>query len=674
MPPLRINGLLFDGKEGEYLIDTCLRLGIEIPHFCYHTKLSRVGNCRMCFVQVEGSQKLLPSCTTLITEGMTIETHSEVVQKARQDVLEFLLINHPLDCPVCDQGGECDLQDLTYHYGPKASRFSFDKRVVKDENLGPFIETHMTRCIHCSRCVRFSQEIAGTSELAMTSRGEHLEVLTYLKQTITSELSGNLIDICPVGALNHKPSAALFRSWEIQKSDTIDVMDAMGSHISIHHQGSKILRVVPRTCETINETWIHDRTRFSYDGLNLQRLHHPYVRNSEGKLESCSFEHAFKTIASRLRSLPPEDLFAVAGDMVDLETLFLIKALWEKLGSSNIECRIDGTLLSSANRAHYLFNTSFQKLEEVDAVLIIGSHLRIEAPLVNARIRKRWREARIPIALVGQPVDLTYPYEHLGTTLRDLTGIVDHAWVRRHLEKALKPTVLIGLAAYNHPIHDSINKLVERYPLMSESWKGMNVVHTNASAVGALDLGFISPNGFTNLRHKHPRFIYLAGVDHFTRQDLEDAFVVYQGHHGDKGARYADVILPGLAYTEKSGLYVNMEGRAQYTAAIIPPPGEAMEDWKIILHLAKELGCDLGYRNLNDIRAYLLKDLMHLRDSVSFHSPPWTPLPPIAFTDDSAELFNLGTDFYDNDVISRNSPNMAAQRKLIRNKRCPLIF
>jgi NADH-quinone oxidoreductase subunit G len=640
MPKLIINDKEHDVPDGITLIQACELAGVEIPRFCYHERLSIAGNCRMCLVEVIGMPKPVASCAMSVNDlrpgrdgtPPTILTHSETTKKAQEGTLEFLLINHPLDCPICDQGGECDLQDQTMAFGFDAGRFHDNKRAVEDKYLGPLIDTCMTRCIHCTRCVRFMTEVAGVQELGAIGRGEDTEISTYLEHGMHSNLSGNVVDLCPVGALTSKPYAFQARPWELSKTPSIDVMDALGSSIRVDARGREVLRILPRINDEVNEEWISDKARHVWDGLRTQRLDRPYVRKN-GKLVPCSWDDAFAAIAKKLKGLDGVKFGAIAGDLAAAEDMFALKQLTEALGSPNIDCRQDGTKLDPASgRASYLFNTTIGGVEDADAVLFIGTDPRVEAPVLNARIRKRWTrlEEGLPVALIGTEVDLTYDYDYLGAGPETLAKIADgsHAFAKT-LQNAEKPLIVIGQAALTRADGAAVLALAVRAAkkvgAIASGWNGFNVLHTAAARVGGLDLGLVPGKGGLDVDAMLDAagkgkldVVYLLGADEIDMERLGDAFVIYQGSHGDRGAHRADVILPCAAYTEKEGTYVNTEGRAQMTARAIFPPGEAREDWTILHALSGALGQTLAFGSLEELRAKMYEaapTLAHL-DSV----------------------------------------------------------
>ena len=636
MPRLIIDGKEHDMPDGITLIQACALAGIEIPHFCYHERLSIAGNCRMCLVEVAGMPKPVASCAMGVNDlrssldgtPPTIITSSETVKKAREGVLEFLLINHPLDCPICDQGGECDLQDQTMAYGFDAGRFQDNKRAVEDKYLGPLIETYMTRCIHCTRCIRFMTEVAGVEELGAIGRGEDMEITTYLEHGMMSELSGNVVDLCPVGALTSKPYAFMARPWELSKTPSIDVMDALGSAIRVDARGKEVMRILPRVNDAINEEWISDKTRHVWDGLRTQRLDRPYVRR-DGKLEPASWDEAFRFIAERLKGRDGARFAAIAGDLCATEEMFALKLLAGELGSPNIDCRQDGAKLDPAlGRATYLFNTTIEGIEQADAILLVGTNPRHEAPVLNSRILKRVHQCqgRLPIGLIGIEADLTYAYDYLGAGPETLAKVADgsHQFLKR-LEGAERPMLILGQGALARPDGAAVLALAAKAAVAMGAlkpelgWNGFNVLHTAAARAGGLDLGFVPGKGGRDIdgildgaSGGEIDVVYLLGADEIEMARLGRAFVIYQGSHGDAGAHRADVILPGAAYTEKDAIYVNTEGRPQMTGRAIFPPGNAREDWKIVRALSSTLGKTLPFDTLQALRATMFDAHPHL--------------------------------------------------------------
>jgi len=609
------------------LLQACEAAGAEIPRFCFHERLSIAGNCRMCLVEVKGGPpKPTASCAIGVRdlrpgpngEPPVVLTRSPMVKKAREGVMEFLLINHPLDCPICDQGGECDLQDQAMAYGVDSSRFHENKRAVHDKYIGPLVKTSMNRCIHCTRCIRFVAEVAGVPDLGATGRGEDMEITTYLERAMGSEMQANVADLCPVGALTHKPQAFHMRPWELTKTFSVDVMDAAGSNIRVDSRGKEVVRVLPRLNEDINEEWISDKTRQHVDGLKLQRLDRPYLRE-DGRLRPASWQEAFAAIAAKAKAADPKRIGAIAGDLAAVEEMWALKTLVGSLGSPNLDCRQDGSVLSPAHgRASYLFNPTIAGIEQADAVLIVGANPRREAAIVNARLRKRWRGAPIPVALIGEKVDLTYPYAYLGAGPDSLAQLAGGGEFLDKLKAAEHPLILVGagVAARSDggAVLAAVAKLAEAVGAVKEGWNGLALLQNAASRVGGLDIGFVPGEGGLTAAAMAEAgavdVLFNLGADEI--EVAAGAFVIYQGTHGDRGAHRADVILPAAAYTEKSGTYVNTEGRVQQSDRAVFPPGEAREDWTILRALSAVLGKTLPFDNLAALRRDLYAAHPHL--------------------------------------------------------------
>jgi NADH-quinone oxidoreductase subunit G len=612
MAKVTVDGIEVEVPNGASVLQACEAAGKEIPRFCYHERLSVAGNCRMCLVEVEKAPKPVASCAYPVADGMVVKTDSAMVRNARRGVMEFLLINHPLDCPICDQGGECDLQDQAVGYGMDHSRYKEPKRAVKDKYVGPLIKTIMTRCIQCTRCVRFASEVAGVPELGATGRGEAMEIGTYVEKALTTELSGNLIDICPVGALTSRPYAFVSRPWELRKTDSIDVQDATGTNIRVDTRGPEVLRILPRVNDDVNEEWMADRGRFSFDGLKRKRLDRPWLR-VDGKLKPASWAEAFRAIAERIRATTPDRIGAVAGELADAESVFALKALMTALGSQNLDCRTDGAAIDATRRDFFLFNTTIAGIDEADALLIIGSDPRKEAPVINARIRKRHVLGRFPIGRIGPTgVDLTYPHRHLGEGPGAIRAMLDgtHPFMEA-LKAAKNPMVIVGRGALARP--DGLDVLAAAWQVAAAAgalradWHGFNLLHHFGGQVGALELGFLpGPQGKTlgQMLSGGVDVMWLLGADGFDPAAIPPStFVIYQGHHGDRVAARADVILPGAAYTEKDATYVNTEGRAQRAWLAVHAPGEAREDWRIMRAAGEGLGIRLPFDDLAQLRA-----------------------------------------------------------------------
>ncbi|MBK18985.1 MAG: NADH-quinone oxidoreductase subunit G [Rhodospirillaceae bacterium] len=674
MAKLTIDDVEIEVPDGITVLQACEMAGVEIPRFCYHERLSVAGNCRMCLVEVApGPPKPAASCALPVGDGMTVKTNSPMVKKAREGVMEFLLINHPLDCPICDQGGECDLQDQAMAYGVGNSRYDENKRAVRDKELGPLVKTEMTRCIHCTRCIRFATEVAGIEELGATGRGESMEVGTYVEKALTSELSANIIDLCPVGALTSKPYAFTARPWELTRTETIDVMDAVGSNIRVDSRGSEILRVLPVLNEDINEEWISDKTRYACDGLKRQRLDTPYVRR-EGALQAASWDEAFAAIADNVKDKDGSKIAAIAGDLVDCEAMMALSDLMDGLGSPHIDCRQDGAKLDAAVRGSYIFNTTIAGIEEADACLLVGTNPRIEAALVNARIRKRWLRGGFTVGAVGPRADLTYPHEYLGAGPQTLKELAEgsHAFCDV-LRNAEKPLVIVGQGALARAdggkVLSAARKIADGCGLVSDGWNGFNVLHTAAGRVGGLDIGFVP--GVDGLdvagilegaANGEIETVYLLGADEIDTSHLEKAFVIYQGHHGDAGAHCADVILPGAAYTEKNATYVNTEGRVQRAWRAVFPPGDAREDWTIIRALSDVLGKTLRYDDLAGVRRRMALQNAVFEIVGDLRESEWTKFGEMGVP--NGDVFDTPVaNFYMTDPISRASETMAACTK-----------
>jgi len=674
--------LIVDGKEidvpPEYtLLQACEAAGAEIPRFCFQERLSIAGNCRMCLVELVGSPKPVASCAWAVRdcrpgpkgEPPVVNTNTPMVKKAREGVMEFLLINHPLDCPICDQGGECDLQDQAMAYGVDASRYQENKRAVEDKYIGPLVKTIMTRCIHCTRCIRFAAEVAGVPELGATGRGEDMEITTYLEHAMKSELQGNVIDLCPVGALTSKPYAFQARPWELIKTESIDVMDAVGSNIRVDTRGREVLRILPRLHEDINEEWISDKTRFVWDGLRTQRLDQPYVRERGGMLRPASWSEAFAAVAARVKATQPSRIGAIIGDFASVEESYALKDLMTRLKSENLDCRQDGAKLDLLGRASYLFNATIAGIERAGAILIVGSNPRHEAAVLNARIRKRWRAGTLPIGLIGPQADLTYAHDYLGAGPETLADVAagKHPFLQR-MKEAERPLLILGQGALTRPDGAAIASLAARVlsdnGMLLPGWNGFSVLHTVASRVGALDVGAVPGKGGLDvagmLKPGALDVLFLHGADEV--EVPPGAFVVYLGTHGDRGAHRADVILPGAAYTEKSGIYVNTEGRPQLANRAAFPPGDAREDWAILRALSDALGAKLPYDTLPELRRALMQAHPHLGRIDQITPADGADIKKLAERGgnfDKAPFRAAVTDFYLSNSITRASAIMA---------------
>lgn len=613
MPKITVDGKEIEVDDGLTVLQACEQAGAEIPRFCYHERLAIAGNCRMCLVDIEKSPKPVASCALNVSDGMVISTNNDKVKAARNGVMEFLLINHPLDCPICDQGGECDLQDQAFKYGKGISNYHENKRAVADKDLGPLIQTYMTRCIHCTRCVRFTEDIAGIEEMGAIGRGEHMEITSYLSRTLDSELSGNMIDLCPVGALTSKPYKFKARNWELHHTESVDVMDAMGANIRLDSRGNEIMRVLPVCNDEINEEWISDKTRFSYDGLKYQRLDRPYIKRN-GKFEPITWQEALAVAADKLKNTAPDKIAAIAGDLTDCETMFATKMLFNQLGSGLCDANMYGYKFDFSARGNYLFNTTISGIKQSDLILIIGANPREDAPVLNSIIGRQVRFKRAQIYGIGAAKNQTYPIEDLGSEPSVLQNILagKHA-ICAKLAAANKPMIIIGDGVYSREdafaMMSLIQEIATKYGVIKDSWNGFNILHKHAATVGAIELGFMlqgeeSKNVIDRAKTGEIEVLYLLGADELEIEGTK-AFVIYQGHHGDKGASNADLILPGAAYTEKDAIYVNLEGRAQYAYAAVSPPGEARLDWQIILAIAKAAEVNLKFTDLHSLRASL---------------------------------------------------------------------
>jgi len=680
--------LIVDGKEIDVppeftLLQACEAAGAEIPRFCFHERLSIAGNCRMCLVELSGSPKPVASCAWAVRdcrpgpkgEPPVVNTKTPMVKKAREGVMEFLLINHPLDCPICDQGGECDLQDQAMAYGVDSSRFQENKRAVEDKYLGVLVKTSMNRCIQCTRCVRFATEVAGVPELGATGRGEDMEITTYLEQAMVSELQGNVVDLCPVGALTSKPYAFAARPWELGKTESVDVMDALGSAIRIDSRGREVMRILPRVNEDVNEEWISDKTRHVVDGLRVQRLDMPYIRE-DGRLRPATWAEAFNVIAAKVKATTPKRIGAIAGDLAAVEEMFALKDLLTRLGVAHLDARQDGSTIDPKwGRASYLFNATIAGIEKADALLVVGSNPRVEAAVLNARIRKRWRAGKFPIGLIGERVDLTYPYEYLGAgagTLSDL--VAGRNEFAKILKAAERPLLLLGAGALARQDGAAIAALAAKAAVelgvVKDGWNGFSVLHGAASRVGALDIGFVPGEGALRAVEMAAfgtlDVLFLLGADEI--EVAPGAFVVYIGTHGDRGAHRADVILPGAAYPEKSGIYVNTEGRVQMGKRASFPPGDAREDWAIIRALSDQLGKRLPYDSLAQLRRALFAVHPHLAriDQIAAGNPADVEkLGRLGGAADKAPFRRSIGDFYLTNPIARASAVMAECSALV---------
>jgi NADH-quinone oxidoreductase subunit G len=676
MPKITINGKEIEFEKGMTVLQACELADVEIPRFCYHEKLSIAGNCRMCLVEMEKSPKPIASCAMPAAEGMNIKTNTSLVEKARKGVMEFLLANHPLDCPVCDQGGECDLQDQSLYYGVDKSRFSENKRHVKEKYMGPLIKTQMTRCIHCTRCVRFATEVAGVPEIGAIGRGENMEITTYLEKSMESELSANVIDLCPVGALTSKPYAFEARPWELKKTESVDVMDAVGSNIRVDTYNWEVKRILPRINNEINEEWISDKTRYSCDGLLKQRLDVPYIKK-ENKLKKSSWDEAIDLIINRLKSVQPEEIAGHIGDTINMENALAFKKLFNIFKSKNLEFREKKFYINPTEKINYIFNSTIQGIEESDLILLIGTNPRHEATMLNARIRKTFAQKKVPIFSIGNPGDLTYDYKIIGNKTDDIKKIInkEHDFSKKLLS-AKKPIIIIGESALELKsgkyIFEELKNFLIQNNLINGEWNPLNILIQNASAVGLLDLKIL-PNSkenefifFDNLINKKFKFLYLLGSDNLDFKKNNE-FIVYQGSHGDRGAEIADVILPSATYTEQNGLYENLEGRVQEGKKASYPIGESLEDWKIFNLIIKKISDKKNLTNFDQLRKEVLNTIP---DFTKINELPKSSLiqsENIQSNFESEEVLVRELDYYYTNSISRSSKTMSECRQISQN-------
>ena len=666
MPKIIINDKEIDFEEGMTVLQACELAGAEIPRFCYHERLSIAGNCRMCLVEMEKSPKPVASCAMPAADGMRIKTNTPFVDKARKGVMEFLLANHPLDCPVCDQGGECDLQDQSLFYGFDSSRYTENKRQVKEKYMGPLIKTQMTRCIHCTRCVRFATEVAGIPELGAIGRGEDMEITTYLEKSMESELSANVIDLCPVGALTSKPYAFEARPWELKKTETIDVMDAVGSNVRVDTYGWEVKRILPRVNEDINEEWISDKTRYACDGLLKQRLDTPFIREN-GKLKKSSWDQAYSLLINKLKYFNPNEIAGIVGGLADLEMAYSFKSFFNfDIGSKNIESREDRTYINPNDRMNYIFNSSINGIENADFILLVGTNPRLEATILNLRIRKAYLKNNIKIYSVGNPGDLTYPYINIGSSTKIIKEIVsNNNKISEILKKSKKPLVIIGESALygkaGQYIFESLKDFLLKNNFIKKDWNALNILSQQASRVGSIDLGIHSIDDknnfsfFDKLDNNEFKFVYLLGSDNFNFSK-EGKFIVYQGSHGDKGAEIADIILPGAAYTEKNGLFVNLEGRLQNAYKASYPPGDAKEDWIILKDLSNRMKKKFKFNDIHALRKTIQNEINNKKND------NYGKINNIDFIDKEISIKSI--DYYYTNPIARSSKVMSECRQI----------
>ena len=666
MPKITVNNKEIEFENGMTVLQACELAGAEIPRFCYHERLSIAGNCRMCLVEMEKSSKPIASCAMPATEGMQIKTNTEKVEKARKGVMEFLLANHPLDCPVCDQGGECDLQDQSLYYGFDKSRFKENKRKVKDKYMGPLIKTIMTRCIHCTRCVRFATEVAGVTEIGAIGRGENMEITTFLEKSMESELSANVIDLCPVGALTSKPYAFEARPWELKKTETIDVMDAVGSNIRVDTYGWEVKRVLPRLNVEINEEWISDKTRYACDGLLKQRIDKPFKREN-GKLIECSWDEALNIVGSKIKETDKNQIGFHAGDMLSMETINSLKEFAKKLSIPNYEFREKPFYLNSDNKMNYIFNSSIKGIEESDCIVLIGTNPRHEATILNARIRKAFVAKKIPIISFGDPGDLTYDYTNAGNSTEDIKKLLNKEnETSKILLNSKKPIIIIGESALELKsakfILQGIKKFLKENNFINDNWNAFNVLLQNASSVGAIDLGFFEKDNsftfFNKLKNNEFKLLYFVGSDNLDFVKSNE-FIIYQGSHGDRMAQIADVILPSPAYTEQNGLFINLEGRLQKSNKSTYPPGSSKEDWKIFNLILNNLKEDEKFKNFVELRT---DTISKIKNHTDFDLLPKKTIQDLKFETGSfinEPIYVNEIDYYFSNSIARSSKTMS---------------
>ncbi|WP_199553431.1 NADH-quinone oxidoreductase subunit NuoG [Sandaracinobacteroides hominis] len=665
MPKVTVDGVEIEVPAGATVMQACEAAGKEIPRFCYHERLSIAGNCRMCLVQVSpGPPKPQASCALPAAEGQNILTDSPMVKKAREGVMEFLLINHPLDCPICDQGGECDLQDQAMAYGRGNSRFEENKRAVTEKHMGPLIKTVMTRCIQCTRCVRFAEEVAGVEEIGALYRGENMQITSYLEQAVTSEMSGNVIDLCPVGALTAKPTAFHARPWELKRTDSIDVMDAVGANITVHSRSGAVVRVTPRLNEDVNEEWISDTARFGCDGLQERRLDRPWVRVN-GELKPATWAQAFAAVKAAVSGVAGDKIAAISGNLSAVEELVAAKDLLTGLGATRLESRTDGAAYAGP-AAHWRFNSTLAGLETADLILLVGADPRLDAPLVNSRIRKAVRRGGATVLRIGGGSDPSYPVTDLGDDLGLLAKLPKD--VAGKLKSAQRPALIVGSRNASADVLAAAHGLAD--VLVKDGWNGFNILHDSAARVGAMTVGWAG-EGVDALAAAAPSVLFLLGVDELALAPFGGATKIYIGSHGDRGAAVADIILPGAAWAEKPGTWVNLEGRVQRSLRATFPPGDAREDWTIFRALADVLGITLGYDNLDQLRTRIAGEWPELgREGLEpavWEAATLTGKP-------AGATRARATDFYSSNPILRASPTMRTCVAEILEGRAPAIL
>ena len=678
MPKIIINGKEIEFEKGMTVLQACEIANVEIPRFCYHEKLSIAGNCRMCLVEMEKSAKPIASCAMPAAEGMSIKTNTAFVEKARKGVMEFLLANHPLDCPVCDQGGECDLQDQSMYYGVDKSRFVENKRQVKEKYMGPLIKNQMTRCIHCTRCVRFATEVAGVPEIGAIGRGEDMEITTYLEKAMESELSANVIDLCPVGALTSKPYAFEARPWELKKTESIDVMDAVGSNIRVDTYNWEVKRILPRLNNDINEEWISDKTRYSCDGLLKQRLDVPYIKKNN-KLQRSSWDEAISLLVSKINSVNPNEIGGHIGDMVNLENALSFKKLFTIFKSDNLEFRERKYYLNSSEKSNYIFNSSIKGIENSDLILLIGTNPRHEATMLNARIRKMFAHKRIPIFSVGDPGNLTYDYIKIGNSTDDIKKIFNkEGEFSKKLFSSKKPMIIIGESALelksSKYIIEEFKKILKKNNFISKEWNALNFLPQNASTVGLIDLKILPKEDeennsfFEKLKNNHFKVLYLLASDNLEIKKNNE-FIIYQGSHGDRGAEIADLVLPSAAFTEQKGLYENLEGRVQECKKASYPIGEALEDWKIFNLILRKLEKKESLLNFDSLRKEVLDLIPNFTKLNELPSFKESEMKNTSSSFISEEINIKELDYYFTNSISRSSKTMSECRQIKQNSK-----
>ena len=673
MPKILINGKEIEFEKGMTVLQACELADVEIPRFCYHEKLSIAGNCRMCLVEMEKSPKPIASCAMPAAEGMNIKTNTTLVEKARKGVMEFLLANHPLDCPVCDQGGECDLQDQSLYYGVDKSRFIENKREVSEKHMGPLIKTQMTRCIHCTRCVRFATEVAGIPEIGAIGRGENMEITTYLEKSMESELSANVIDLCPVGALTSKPYAFEARPWELKKTESIDVMDAVGSNIRVDTYNWEVKRILPRLNNEINEEWISDKSRYSCDGLLKQRLDVPYIKK-DNKLQKSNWDEAIEIITNKIKEISPDEIGGHVGDMVNIENSVAFKKLFNNLKSENLEFREKKFYVNPKDKINYIFNSSIKGIEEADLILLVGTNPRHEATILNARIRKAFVQKKIPIYSIGNPGDLTYEYQVIGNRTEDIRKLINNEnEISKKILSFKKPLIIIGESALmlqsGKYIFEELKYYLTNNNFINAEWNALNILVQNASTVGLLDLKMISQDNnnnfifFDKLRSNKFKLLYLLGSDNLEFKKNNE-FIVYQGSHGDRGAELADVILPSAAYTEQNGLYSNLEGRVQECKKASYPIGDSLEDWKIFNLILKKLGKIENLNNFETLRKEAINSIKNFSQINDLPKKKMNKSEKIQSNFSNKKILIDKLDYYYTNSISRASKTMSECRQI----------